>query len=95
MTHDPIRAALAAAAKRLCVCDGECFETRHGRMNGPCDAMIGQAAAAIAAFLRALPACDVMMAQNPDPHAADPGGPHSTITLAAAVERAARDGGHE
>lgn len=32
MTCDPIRAALAAAAKRLCVCDGECFETRHGKM---------------------------------------------------------------
>jgi len=50
------------------------------------------AAAAVAAFLRALPACDVMMPQNPDPRATDPGGPHSTQTLAAAVERAAREG---
>jgi hypothetical protein len=53
------------------------------------------AAAAVAAFLRALPACDVMMPQNPDPRATDPGGPHSTQTLAAAVERAAREAADE
>jgi len=38
-----------------------------------------------AAFLRALPACDVMM-DRPE------GAMHSTRTLAAAVERAAKDG---
>ncbi len=48
--------------------------------------------AAIAAFLRALPCCDVMMQRwtNDDPPERD--GPHSTITLAAAVEAAAREG---
>jgi hypothetical protein len=55
MTDDPIKAALREAAKAFCICDGECYETRHGMMNGPCEAMIGQAAAAVAAFLRALP----------------------------------------
>jgi hypothetical protein len=44
----------------------------------------------IAAFLRAFPASDVMYPRRlHDP--VDPGGPHSTITLAAAVEEAARD----
>ena len=51
---DPIKAALDEAAKRLCICDGECFETRHGMMHGPCEARPSEAAAAIAAFLRAL-----------------------------------------
>ena len=47
VTADPaIAAALREAAKRFCICDGECFETRHGMMNGPCEAMLDQAAAA-------------------------------------------------
>jgi hypothetical protein len=49
---DTIRAALEAAAKRLCICDGECFETRHGMMHGPCERKMGKTAAAVAAFLR-------------------------------------------
>lgn len=42
-------------------------------------------AAAVAAFLRALPPCDVLM-DRPE------GAMHSTRTLAAAVERAAKEG---
>ena len=45
-----MRPALEAAAKRLCICDGECFETRHGMMHGPCERRMGETAAAIAAF---------------------------------------------
>ena len=52
---DPIKAALEAAGKRLCICDGECFETRHGMMHGLCEQPRQQTAAAVAAFLRALP----------------------------------------
>lgn len=85
MTDDQIRAALAAAAKRLCVCDGECFETRHGMMNGPCEARIGQAAAAVAAFHRR---------READCRAAALHASALTHGLeAAAVERAAREGG--
>jgi hypothetical protein len=47
---DAVKAALREAAKALCICDGECFETRHGMMNDPCEAMLTQAAAAVAAF---------------------------------------------
>jgi|688.fasta_scaffold131436_7 hypothetical protein len=52
---DPIRAALDKAACAICLCEGECFETRHGMMHGPCEKLTGEAANAIAAFLRALP----------------------------------------
>ena len=52
---DAIKRALEVASKRLCICDGECFETRHGMMHGPCEARLQPAAAAIAAFLEALP----------------------------------------
>jgi hypothetical protein len=51
---DPIRAALDKAACAICLCEGECFETRHGMMHGPCEKLTGEAANAIAAFLRAL-----------------------------------------
>lgn len=60
MPTDPIRAALEAAKKRLCMCDGECFETRHGMMNGPCEADMRGTAAAIAAFLEALPSLSAL-----------------------------------
>jgi hypothetical protein len=53
---DPIKTALAAAAKALCICQGECFATRHGPMNGPCEAKPAESAQAIIAFLLALPA---------------------------------------
>jgi hypothetical protein len=76
---DTIRAALEAAAKRLCICDGECFETRHGMMHGPCERKMGKTAAAVAAFLRALP-----------DHAAGRYG----YELAAAVEAAAQEVPH-
>ena len=52
---DPIRAALDKAACEICICEGECFETRHGMMHGPCEKFTGEAADAIATFLRALP----------------------------------------
>ena len=42
---DAIKAALREAAKAACICDGECYETRHGMMNGPCEAIVTQAAA--------------------------------------------------
>jgi hypothetical protein len=51
---DPIRAALDKAACAICLCEGECFETRHGMMHGPCEKLTGEAANAIAAFLRDL-----------------------------------------
>lgn len=91
MTHDPIRAALEAAAKRLCVCDGECFETRHGMMNGPCEAMIGQAAAAVAAFLRVIARQHVEDCDR-DGVPGDPMGVGAWLDdIAAAVEAAGRE----
>jgi hypothetical protein len=54
MTDQTIRAALEAAAKRLCICDGECFETRHGMMHGPCEKEIDKAVNALASFLFAV-----------------------------------------
>lgn len=76
---DAIKAALRAAAYQLCriwppeapVCPCE----REGR--APCSGLERRAAAAVAAFLRALPS-----GRNLD-----------APTLAAAVERAAREGG--
>jgi hypothetical protein len=53
---DRMRAALLAAARAGCICDGECYETRHGDMHGPCEARENEAARIIDAFLRALPA---------------------------------------
>jgi len=50
------------------------------------------AAAAIAAFLRALSPCDVMMQRWTNDNPPQQDGPHSTITLAAAVTAAAEDG---
>lgn len=50
-----IRRAIAAAAKATCICEGECFETRHGMMHGPCEADLVSTAAAIVAFLEVLP----------------------------------------
>ena len=50
-----IREAVEAAARQFCVCDGECFETRHGMMHGPCEQDFTAARRTIAAFLRALP----------------------------------------
>jgi hypothetical protein len=50
-----MRAALDKAACAICICESKCFETRHGMMQGPCEKQIGNAAKAIAAFLRALP----------------------------------------
>ena len=44
------REAVEAAARQLCICDGECFETRHGMMHGPCEQDFTRARRAIAAF---------------------------------------------
>jgi hypothetical protein len=52
--NNPIRAALDKAACAICICEGECFETRHGMMHGPCEKQIDKAAKAIAAFHHAL-----------------------------------------
>jgi hypothetical protein len=52
MSDAAIKAALRAAAMHNCICYGECFETRHGMMHGPCEAELELTAAAIAAFLR-------------------------------------------
>lgn len=79
--NDPIKDALRAAARQFCICDGECYETRHGMMNGPCEQMTGQAAAAVAAFL----------AHYAPHHAAQGIMAPDMAELAAAVERAARD----
>jgi len=87
MTADPIRDALEASACALCReakscrddCGGKCA-WREADVNMP-----ACAATAVAAFLRALPACDVMM-DRPE------GAMHSTRTLAADVERAAKEG---
>jgi hypothetical protein len=89
MTGDAIKRALEVAARASVAHHGEltwdhlaAHVKNHERHN---------TAAAIAAFLEALPPVDVMMAQRPhDP--VDPGGPHSTSTLAAAVRRAAGGG---
>ena len=53
---DPIRAALDKAACAICLCEGECFETRHGMMHGPCEKQIDKAAKAIADFFHRIPA---------------------------------------
>lgn len=82
---DPIRDALreAGEAARRSLYPGMC---RDGAcMLAPCACADAAAAAAVAAFLRALPACDVMM-DRPE------GAMHSTRTLAAEVERAAKEG---
>jgi hypothetical protein len=49
-----VRAALRAAARAWCVCDGECYETRHGDLHGPCEAREDETKLIINAFLRAL-----------------------------------------
>jgi hypothetical protein len=58
MADNPIRAALIKAACAICICDGECLETRHGMAHGPCEKEISRAAKANAAFLRSLPTTD-------------------------------------
>ena len=95
MSDDAIKRALEVAA--LTACDGSfdrpCSHPSLCADAGQClnDIKREEYAAAIAAFLDALPPVDVMMAQRPhDP--VDPGGPHSTRTLAAAVRRAAGGG---
>jgi hypothetical protein len=98
---DTIRAALDAAAKRLCICDGECFETRHGMMHGPCERKMGKTAAAVAAFLRALPnnAAATLHDASAGAITSRPG-IGQTVSwwaghLAAAVEEAAKEAGNE
>ena len=79
---DPIKAALYAAAKRICICDGECYETRHGMMSGPCERKLQAAASAIAAFHRAMEAATSTCRADAVAHKLQ----------AAAVERAAGGG---
>lgn len=81
---DAIKAALAEAIN--IVAGNETCQLRDG--SAPCTRHCECAAltaAAIAAFLRALPQCSVMIAAD---H-----GWHNTATLATAVQRAAREGG--
>jgi hypothetical protein len=54
--EDRMRAALLAAARAWCICDGECYETRHGDLHGPCEAREDETKLIINAFLRALQA---------------------------------------
>lgn len=92
-----VRKALEAAgeAVRKALVKPPCCMEGTGCELPPCHCSRVAASAAIAAFLRALPCCDVMMQRwtNDDPPERD--GPHSTITLAAAVEAAAREGRDE
>jgi hypothetical protein len=89
MSNPTIKAALDAAARAICMCDGECYETRHGMMHGPCERKLDEAQAAIAAFLRALPsgsghgACAIPASAG--------SGAWWVRSLASAVEEAARD----
>lgn len=81
---DAIKAALAEAIN--VVAGNETCQLRDG--SAPCTRHCECAAltaAAIAAFLRALPQCSVMLAAD--------SGWHNTVTLAAAVENATREGG--
>ena len=84
MTDAAIKAALRAAEKCICICHGECFETRHGMMHGTCEAEPAKAAAAIAAFHLALGEDGMMHARSI--------GLKTFKALAAAVERAAGGG---
>jgi hypothetical protein len=89
MSDPIIKDALQAAARVICICDGECFATRHGMMHGPCERNTGAAGVAIAAFLRALPSpgskngamwwCQI------------PAEEETRLWLADAVDKAARD----
>jgi hypothetical protein len=54
--EDPMRAAVRAAARAWCICEGECYATRHGDLHGPCEAREEETELIIAAFLRALQA---------------------------------------
>lgn len=84
MTADPIRDALEAAAWADCEARArvnDCEDKRCPRRE-PCQWCAAGSAAAVAAFLRALPPCDVLMDRGNNR------GMHSTRTLAAAVEAA-------
>jgi hypothetical protein len=67
---DPVSAALEKAACAICICEGECFETRHGMMHGPCEKQIDKALKAIAGFHRALKDADLikLLAAERNPH---------------------------
>lgn len=81
-----VKEALEKAATRLCICDGECFETRHGMMHGPCEKSTKDTAAAIAAFLEALPPQPMRIILGRDSYSPDA---TTTRKLATAVRRAA------
>jgi len=78
---DPVRTALEKAACEMCICEGECYETLNGMMHGPCEKKIGNAAKAIAAFLRALPDLSVCPRLTCNYN----GSGDSSATLAAAI----------
>jgi hypothetical protein len=54
--EDRMRAAVRATARAWCICEGECYATRHGDLHGPCEAREEETELIIAAFLRALQA---------------------------------------
>ena len=87
MTDAAIKKALEVAKRRVCICDGECFETRHGMMQGPCEAEPAKAAAAIAAFFEELP--PGLIRWGTDGAGYDPDNKPTLRQMAAAVERAA------
>lgn len=79
MTDPAIRAALEAAVRRFCECDGACrFRP------GLCDAPVHYIAAAIVLFLRGLPS-----------HIGGNVAMFTPEELAAAVEAAAKEPGHD
>lgn len=88
MSDAAIKAALEAAgeaARKAIITPGCCIEGT-GCEVCPCHCASVAASAAVAAFLRALPKCSIMLARD-DAH-----GYHNTTSLAAAVEAAAREG---
>ena len=87
-SRDAIRAALDAAAHAECVARAGVNECEPQACRAPCKWCAAGATAAVAAFLRALPACDVLMDRSGDL------GMHSTVTLAAAVEATAGEDGN-
>ena len=93
MTDPTMRAALEKAGQAMCICDGECFETRHGMMHGPCEQRVGKTAAAIAAFLRRIDSITLaqIVANAAEAHRATK--PTIGAALAAAVEEAAKEAG--
>lgn len=88
MTADALKAALAASGWKMCPLPDE---AHCGSDPEPCALCVKEAARAIAAFLRALP--DEMTHEGGEFWYRVPIEESTRLWLAAAVERAAREGG--